>query len=64
MDNLEDFDEFAACCFGCSVSSELLDTQLQVYENPQDPSSEILLCAACAQNQFGESTIHALVFKS
>ncbi len=32
MDDLEDFDEFAASCFGCSVSSEHLDGHLQVDE--------------------------------
>ena len=52
MDDCEDFDDFAACCFECLTSSEHLDTQLEVYENPQDRNSEILLCEACAQNLF------------
>ena len=48
-------DSYAACCFECATTEDDLDGLLQVYENPQDLNSEILLCDACAKALFDNS---------
>ena len=39
----------AACCFACGKSSDEIDGNLSVCEDPDNPCSEVLLCPECEQ---------------